>query len=317
MSGVDPINYDVGELRQLATEDDEDRDQRRERGATNQDGRRGEEDGVVEAATGPEQARSGPPDAESGGVTEAETGGATEPETRRLEEDDQQNASDWPSWTDEGSRVEVETYWSPATEDAADDDPPDRTGQTAEGTMAEDGSGGTEWTPWEDHGTEAVTPDRANGTVGSNGSTREAAGGETATEETGGGEVFTYQDGSTASEPSISEEVAAALDAGSILGGGPADLLELEDFGEKPFLAYVPAETDHVVDEWMRFLVGRAGTDGALTAIDAYASAEWITVGVVVDLQSRIEGLERRPGDYEAMGRADHLRSLQYIHKIT
>lgn len=203
----------------------------------------------------------------------------------------------------------------------------DRTGRDSTGAADVE-----DWTPWESDVNTTVTPawtddsaasdDASTGVAdGARSSPDTTAGrstGETTTERTGGGDTFTYRkDSAEGSTVSISDEVAAALDAGSILGGGPGDLLALEDLGEKPFLAFVPEESTDVVDEWMQFLVGRAGTDGALTAVDAYASAEWVTVGVAVDLQSRIRDLEHRSGDYDAMGRGDHLQSLQYIYKIT
>jgi len=114
---------------------------------------------------------------------------------------------------------------------------------------------------------------------------------------------------------SLSAAVAATLDE-QIPDGKPFDTDDL-DLGDKPYLGYVPRDAEDLVAEWLDFLVAKGGTDGAVRALDGYRSTGWITVGVTVDLRSRVEARGHVAGDFDDLGRGDHYRSLRYIDKIT
>jgi flagellar protein FlaE len=124
------------------------------------------------------------------------------------------------------------------------------------------------------------------------------------------------------------------LDLGSV--GGPAsdsaadsslrqglyrELLPLAaDDADKPYLHALPEEYagEHLVFEWLEFLLMHAGYKGATEAIDYYESVGWITEEAESTLQDYLLGLEDAPaGDRTELDVDDHLLSLVYIAKLS
>lgn len=114
---------------------------------------------------------------------------------------------------------------------------------------------------------------------------------------------------------SLSDAVAAALDEDTLAEGSTFDISTMS-LGEKPYLTYIPDQGEPLVRQWIEFLLTGGGSSGAIAAIDAYRETGWITVGVTVDLKSRVERRPSVPGEFGDLDRSDHLRSLHYINKI-
>lgn len=96
------------------------------------------------------------------------------------------------------------------------------------------------------------------------------------------------------------------------------ELLPLEA-DEKPYLAGLPEEYvgEHLVFEWLEFLLLHAGYQGATDALSYYESVGWITEDVEGDLGDYLLGID----DHGAPGQDDldiddHMLSLVYVAKL-
>jgi flagellar protein FlaE len=116
------------------------------------------------------------------------------------------------------------------------------------------------------------------------------------------------------------EGSASARD--SFRAGLYRELLPLEAGGEatKPYLHHLP-ETyagEHLIFEWLEFLLLHAGYQGSLEAIDYYESVDWITEECESQLNEYMLGLDDRSGSEPAnLDVDDHLLSLVYIAKLS
>lgn len=99
------------------------------------------------------------------------------------------------------------------------------------------------------------------------------------------------------------------------------ELLPLEAGGEatKPYLDRLP-ETyagEHLIFEWLEFLLLHAGYQGAIEALDYYEAVGWITDDCQSALTDYMLGVEDSPnGDPATLDVDDHLLSLVYIAKL-
>lgn len=99
------------------------------------------------------------------------------------------------------------------------------------------------------------------------------------------------------------------------------ELLPLEAGGdaEKPYLTSLPEENagERLVFEWLEFLLGHAGHQGAREAISYYESVGWITENCESELKDYMLGLdEGATSDPHDLDVDDHLLSLVYIAKL-
>lgn len=94
------------------------------------------------------------------------------------------------------------------------------------------------------------------------------------------------------------------------LGVGAGDL-------QKPYLPALPEAYvgEQFVFEWLEFLQGTAGYQGAAEALSYYESIGWITPTVASQLQDYMLGVEGGAGS-EELDIDDHLLSLAYIAKL-
>lgn len=99
------------------------------------------------------------------------------------------------------------------------------------------------------------------------------------------------------------------------------ELLPLEAGSDatKPYLDTLP-ETyagEHLIFEWLEFLLLHAGYQGAMESLDYYESVGWITENCEAELNDYLLGLEEQtncePNDLDI---DDHLLSLVYIAKL-
>ena len=99
------------------------------------------------------------------------------------------------------------------------------------------------------------------------------------------------------------------------------ELLPLEAGGdaEKPYLEGLPEENsgEHLIFEWLEFLLLHAGHQGAREAVAYYESVGWITEDCESELKDYMLGLDEQaatdPADLDV---DDHLLSLVYIAKL-
>jgi flagellar protein FlaE len=127
------------------------------------------------------------------------------------------------------------------------------------------------------------------------------------------------------------DETAIGL-GGSVPGDGGAsadssfraglyrELLPLEagnDTG-KPYLATLPEHYagEHLIFEWLEFLLLHAGFQGAMDALSYYESVDWITEECESTLNDYMLGLGEQPSEGTNLDMDDHLLSLVYIAKL-
>ncbi|WP_228443496.1 FlaD/FlaE family flagellar protein [Natrarchaeobaculum sulfurireducens] len=94
------------------------------------------------------------------------------------------------------------------------------------------------------------------------------------------------------------------------------------DDGGRPYLESVPSEydTEFVVMDWLDYLVGEVGLDGAAETVRFYGSIHWLSESIEEYLQTILKGFHGGPevDDPEprsALG-VDHKRSLWWISQI-
>lgn len=96
--------------------------------------------------------------------------------------------------------------------------------------------------------------------------------------------------------------------------------LEIDGKASKPYLQALP-ETyagEHLVFEWLEFLLLHAGYQGAVQAVDYYESVDWITEECESELHDYLLGLDdQSAGDPTDLDVDDHLLSLVYIAKLS
>ncbi len=114
------------------------------------------------------------------------------------------------------------------------------------------------------------------------------------------------------------EDVPAAS---SFRAGLYRELLPLEAGTDaaKPYLAGLPEHYagEHLVFEWLEFLLLHAGYQGATEALDYYESVGWITGDVESDLNDYLLGIDDQAAGGDAdLDIDDHLLSLVYIAKL-
>jgi flagellar protein FlaE len=100
------------------------------------------------------------------------------------------------------------------------------------------------------------------------------------------------------------------------------ELLPLQagaDDAEKPYLTSLPEEYvgEHLIFEWLEFLLLHAGYQGATSALDYYASVGWLTEDVESGLQDYLLGIDDAgANEGNALEIDDHMLSLVYIAKL-
>jgi len=98
------------------------------------------------------------------------------------------------------------------------------------------------------------------------------------------------------------------------------ELLPLEAGNDtsKPYLASLPEHYagEHLIFEWLEFLLLHAGYQGATDALSYYESVGWITEDCESTLNDYMLGLGEQPSDGAALDMDDHLLSLVYIAKL-
>jgi archaellum component FlaD/FlaE len=93
----------------------------------------------------------------------------------------------------------------------------------------------------------------------------------------------------------------------------PASWTGSLDERQKPYLQRLPETDDarRIAREWVRGLVERAGSQGALEALVYYESLGWLTEATRNELEGYLLAVEYRPGgSLEDLTRADHVESL-------
>jgi flagellar protein FlaE len=130
------------------------------------------------------------------------------------------------------------------------------------------------------------------------------------------------------------EEVDADIDLGSVPSADDSpsgdssfraglyrELLPLEAGTQatKPYLDSLPEHYagEHLIFEWLEFLLLHAGYQGATGALDYYESIGWITEECEATLNDYLLGLEESGGnDPVDLDVDDHLLSLVYVAKL-
>jgi flagellar protein FlaE len=120
-----------------------------------------------------------------------------------------------------------------------------------------------------------------------------------------------------------------SVDAGGDVAAGSSfraglyrELLPLEAAAgdaSKPYLSALPEEYagEHLVFEWLEFLLLHAGYKGATEALDYYESVGWITEDVESDLGDYLLGIDdSAANDGNELDIDDHLLSLVYVAKL-
>jgi flagellar protein FlaE len=95
--------------------------------------------------------------------------------------------------------------------------------------------------------------------------------------------------------------------------------LEAGSDASKPYLSELPEHYagEHLVFEWLEFLLLHAGYQGASEALDYYESVGWITEDVQSDLDDYLLGIDDQPAnDGTDLDIDDHLLSLVYVAKL-
>jgi flagellar protein FlaE len=101
------------------------------------------------------------------------------------------------------------------------------------------------------------------------------------------------------------------------------ELLPLEaGAGEttKPYLERLPEHYagEHLIFEWLEFLLLHAGYQGATEALDYYESVGWITEDVESTLGDYLLGIDdEAANDGNTLDVDDHMLSLVYIAKLS
>jgi flagellar protein FlaE len=107
----------------------------------------------------------------------------------------------------------------------------------------------------------------------------------------------------------------------SFRAGFYRELLPLEAGTEtaKPYLRALPEHYagEHLVFEWLEFLLLHAGYQGATEALSYYESVGWLTEAAESDLQDYLLGMDDA-GAAEAtdLDIDDHMLSLVYVAKL-
>ncbi len=85
-----------------------------------------------------------------------------------------------------------------------------------------------------------------------------------------------------------------------------------------PYLSALPndEETASFVLDWLADLVASGGFDGAVAALEYYRFMGWLTPEVRDDLEAYLLGVGNRPGRFDDLDRADHMRSLARIARL-
>ena len=130
--------------------------------------------------------------------------------------------------------------------------------------------------------------------------------------------------GGETEEPDLGLDSMRAESTGSpdsFRAGLYRELLPLEAGGdaEKPYLETLPEENsgEHLIFEWLEFLLLHAGHQGAREAIAYYESVGWITAECESELKEYMLGLdEQAASDPNDLDVDDHLLSLVYIAKL-
>ena len=119
---------------------------------------------------------------------------------------------------------------------------------------------------------------------------------------------------------SAEEEMAAG---NSFRAGLYRELLPLEaGSGEttKPYLRTLPNHYvgEHLVFEWLEFLLLHAGYQGATEALSYYESVDWITEDVEATLNDYLLGIDdAAANDDNDLDVDDHMLSLVYVAKLS
>lgn len=94
--------------------------------------------------------------------------------------------------------------------------------------------------------------------------------------------------------------------------------LEASSDADKPYLDTLPEHYagEHLIFEWIEFLLLHAGYQGAIQALDYYESVGWITEDCQSTLNDYLLGLEDEPSNPSDLDIDDHLLSLVYIAKL-
>jgi archaellum component FlaD/FlaE len=94
--------------------------------------------------------------------------------------------------------------------------------------------------------------------------------------------------------------------------------IDPELVGEKPYLTTLPTEAaGSFVIDWLEFLTGEAGTEGAIDALSRYQEIGWFTERVEDDLRNNILWIDTHDGDgFCVFDQGDHLLSFAYVAKI-
>ena len=96
--------------------------------------------------------------------------------------------------------------------------------------------------------------------------------------------------------------------------------LQVGEDATKPYLESLPEHYagEHLIFEWLEFLLLHAGYQGAVQAIDYYESVDWLTEECESQLQDYLLGLDDQSGnDPTTLDVDDHLLSLVYIAKLS
>lgn len=118
---------------------------------------------------------------------------------------------------------------------------------------------------------------------------------------------------------SAEEEIAAG---NSFRAGLYRELLPLEagsDETTKPYLGTLPDHYvgEHLVFEWLEFLLLHAGYQGATEALSYYESVDWITEDVESTLNDYLLGIDdAAANDDNDLDVDDHMLSLVYVAKL-
>jgi flagellar protein FlaE len=121
---------------------------------------------------------------------------------------------------------------------------------------------------------------------------------------------------------SVGTSEEAPPTGGSLRQGLYRELMPLGAGGDatKPYLEGLPRAYagEHLVVEWLEFLLEHAGYQRATEAIDYYESIDWITEDVRASLGDYLLGLDDTgTSDGTDLDVDDHLLSLVYIAKLS
>ncbi len=100
------------------------------------------------------------------------------------------------------------------------------------------------------------------------------------------------------------------------------ELLPLEagaDDLSKPYLSTLPEHYagEHLIFEWLEFLLLHAGYQGATEALNYYESVGWLTEDATKDLEDYLLGIDDHGANEDNdLDIDDHMLSLVYIAKL-